>query len=67
MICKSKIKLYGGWQKIQRQNYTPVEPGTVGEVVNAYKTEYGTTVALCKFYVNKKRVWVRCSLTVLEV
>lgn len=66
MTVKSLVRLYGGYQKQQRQNFVLVQKDALGEVVNLRVDGHGVSVALCKFNVDGRYVWVRCAPALLE-
>ena len=66
--CRSRIKLYGGTAKQQRRNFLPVPLGSVGLVRQRITVgDTGTEYFLCVFWIDGRRLWVRCAVDTVEL
>ena len=65
--CTTRIRLYGGLRKNQRQNFVAAPPGTKGVVTTKDWDELHTLFYRAKFVVDGKVVYVRCALDSVEV
>ena len=66
-LCVAAQRLWGGRSKDQRQNYVPVERGTVGRTLGLFFDSHGVRFYLARFTVDGKAVFVRCAESCLEI